>query len=209
MKPMSKNMYRALAVVAIGATSVVASGCGGGGNPSSSAPSPATTSTGSGTPAATSTSAGDGRVLPVPANPISNTSTAAGLTIAKVLVENNVSPETNKAVDDHLEIMLKNTSAKPLDQIAIYYKITDAAKAASEGYYTKLDGFTVAPGTTRIAHFDKTTATDHYPVNTFSLYYTDKNPLVIDVMASSPTVKPATFTIKKDAAGAEGGVEGG
>ncbi len=97
--------------------------------------------------------------------------------------------------------------AKPLSQIEIYYKITDRMRGVSEGYYTKLDRFTIAPGATRVAHFDQTGAKDHYPVNKYSLYYTDKNALVVNITASSPTVKIATFTVKKDAGGAEAGVE--
>ncbi len=191
-------MTKALALGALALTlAALASGCGGGGASSaSSAPTSAT-------PAAAT-----GRVLPVTRNPISNASTAPGLTITKALVENNVSPDTGKAVDDHLEIALRNTSSKPLDRIGVYYKITDPAKGMSEGYFTKLDGFTIDPEASRVVHFDPTGATDHYPVNKYSLYYTDKNALVVDVMASSPNVKPATFTVKKDAGGAEAGVEG-
>lgn len=190
-------VQRALPLAAVGLAAVVlASGCGGGSSSTSSSRPPDTT-------AATSAV----RVLPVPKNPISNASRAPGLTITKVLVENNVSPETGKAVSDHLEIALENTSAKPLGQIAVYYKITDPTKKLSEGYYTKLDGFTIAPGATRVAHFDETGAKDHFPVNKYSLYYTDENELVVEVTASAPNVKPATFTVKKDAGGAEAGVE--
>ena len=193
-------MTRALVLGALALTlAALASGCGGGGG-ASSASSPPPTSTAP--PAAT------GRVLPVPKNPILNASTAPGLTITKALVENNVSPDTGKTVDDHLEIALRNTSSKPLERIGVYYKITDPAKGVSEGYYTKLDGVTIDPGASRVVHFDNTGAADHYPVNKYSLYYTDKNALVVDVIASSPNVKPATFTVKKDAGGAEAGVEG-
>ena len=187
---------RALAVGAVGvAAAILAAGCGGGGTTSaSSAPTKTTV-------------AGSGRVLPVSQNPIANHSTAAGLTITKALVENNVSPDTGKAVSDHLEIALQNTTTKPLGQIGIYFKITDKSKGVSEGYYTKLDGFTIDPGATRVVHFDQSGAAGHYPVNTYSLYYTDTNALVVAVMASSPNLKPATFTVKKDAGGAEAGVE--
>ena len=192
-----QTVRRALPLAAIGVVAVaLASGCGGGGS-----------SAGLGGPAATTSWPASGRVLPVPKNPISNTSQAPGLTITKALVENNVSPETGKGVSDHLEIALENTSAKPLGQVGVYYEFTDPAKNVSEGYYTKLDGFTIEPGATRVAHFDGTGAKDHFPVNKYSLYYTDKNALVVDVMASSPNVKPATFTVKKDSGGAEAGVE--
>ena len=208
MKYSRNTTVTALALTAIGLTIAVASGCGGGGTPSASSTPASTTTTPTTTaPAATTPSGGTAQVLPVAANPISNNSAAAGLTISKVLVENNVAADTGKAVGDHLEIALKNTSTKPLDQIAIYYKITDKAKATSEGYYTKLDGVAIAPGATRVVHFDSTGASDHYPVNKYSLYYTDKNALVVDVTASSPNVKVATFSVKKGAGGAEAGVE--
>jgi len=196
MQIRTHTMKRALPLAAIGLAVALASGCGGGG-------SNATT----GSPAATTSSAAGAQVLPVAKNPISNASQAPGLTISKALVENNVSPQTGKGVPDHLEIALKNTTAKPLAQIGVYFKITDPAKKVSEGYYTKLDGFTIEPGATRVAHFDNTGAKDHFPVNNYSLYYTDKNALVVDVTASAPDFKPATFTVKKDAGGAEAGVE--
>jgi hypothetical protein len=203
MKHAHKTIVTAVALASIGLTVVLASGCGGGGSSSvSSTPAPTTT-----TPTATTAPSGTSQVLPVADNPIANNSTAAGLTITKVLVENNVSAITGKAVDDHLEIALKNSSTKPFDRVAIYYKITDTSKGASEGYYTTLDGVTIAPGATRVVHFDNTGVPDHYPVNKYSLYYTDKNALVVTVAASSPGVKVATFTVKKDAGGAEAGVE--
>ncbi len=203
---------RVFALAAVGAMLSLAGGCGGGGGtPTSTASQSQVTSpagTGAtGTAPASSTPAAGGQVLPVPANPIANTSTAPGLTITQALVENNVSPDTNKAVDDHLEITLKNTSGATLDQIGVYYKVTDATKGVSESYYTKLDGVTVAPGASRVIHFDQASGKDHYPVNKFGLYSTDKNALTLDVMASSPSVKPAVFTVKKDSGGAENGVE--
>ena len=208
MKYSRRTIAPALALVAVAVTVAVASGCGGNGSSSaSSTPAPTTTAPTASTSTATTPSPGGGQVLPVAKNPISNSSTAAGLTITKVLVENNVSAETGKAVDDHLEIALKNTNTKPLGKIAIFYTITDKATGTTEGYYTKLNGLTIEPGKTRIIHFDTTGKTDHYPVNKYSLYYTDKNKLRIDVTVSSPTVKVATFTVNKDAGGAEAGVE--
>lgn len=185
----------ATALAALGVSAVIAAGCGGGGSTSSSPQTPSA-----------ATARGQS-VLPVAENPISNNATAPGLTITKVLVENNVSPETGKAVDDHLEVTLENSSRKPLDQIGIYYKITDPTKQVSEGYYTELGGLTIKPGVSEIVNFDDTGAEGHYPVNQYSLYYTDQNELVVDVMASSPGVKPATFSVKKDSGGAEAGVE--
>ncbi len=189
-----------LAALAIGAVAVLASGCGGS---KSAAPATVPATIPATIPATTTAPPTSTRVLPVAKNPISNASTAPGLTITKVLVENNVAPGTNTVVADHLEIALENTSAKPLDRIAIYYSITDRKKGASEGYFTRLDGFTIAPGATRVVHFDPTGAKDHYPINKYSLYYTDKNALIVDVMASADGVQPATATVKKDAGGPE------
>lgn len=174
----------------------LASGCGGD-DTSGSAGAPQSAGGG-----------GDGKqVLPVRRNPLENASGTPGLTITKALVENNENPATGKAVDDHLEVVLKNTSRKPLDRISVYYKISDHSKGLAEGYYAKLDGFSIEPGKSRVAHFDNTGAKDHFAVNKFSLYYTDKNELVVDVMAGAPGVKPAKFQVRKDSAGAEAGVE--
>jgi hypothetical protein len=192
-------MKRHIPLTAVALTALVIAGCGGGTSGSS-------TSSGK-TPAAGASAPGSKNVLPIAKDPIKNTSTTPGLTITKALVENNTSPATGKVVDDHLEVVLKNTSAKPLDNLELYYKITDPAKGASEGYYAKLSGFSIQPGASRVAHFDNSGTTDHYPVNKYSLYYTDKNALVVDITASSPNVKPATFTVKKDSGGAEAGVE--
>lgn len=194
-----KKLIAAAAVLAT--TAAVAGGCG--------SSTTTTTSGGSATnvPATGAPAAGGKTVLPVPKNPIASTATAPGLTIARALVENNVAPDTGKTTDDHLEVDLKNTSSKPLDQIEVYYTITDPAKKVSEGYYSRLGGFTIKPGETRIAHFDTTGKPDHYPVNRYSLYYTDKNALTVDVTAAAAGVKQATFTVKKDSGGAEAGVE--
>jgi hypothetical protein len=147
------------------------------------------------------------RILPVDKNPISNSATAPGLTITKALVENNVSAETGEDVPDHLEIALKNTTGKPVQDVEVFYEIIDKTKNVSEGYYTKLNGFVIPPGGTRVAHFDNTGQRDHFPVNEYSLYYTDQNELFVDVIAAAPGFKPATFTARKDAASAEAGVE--
>ena len=195
----SKAVALITAIALIGA---VAAGCGGSsGSPSTGGPAAGTVST------STSPSTGGGKVLPVASNPIANTSTTPGLEITKALVENNVSSATGKAVDDHLEVSLMNTTKTPVDSVEMYYAITDPSKNTTEGYYTKLTGLTIAPGATRVAHFDNTGAPDHYLVNKYSLYYTDKNALVVDITASSPNLKLATFSVKKDAGGAEAGVE--
>ena len=185
----------AVSLVLAGLSTAALTGCGG-----STASNATTATTGTGAAPASA-------VLPVPKNPIASASTKPGLRISKVLVENNVAPDTGKAVSDHLEVTLQNTAATPLTGMEIYYRITDPALNRSEGYDTKLTGITLNPGAARVIHFDNTGATDHFPVNRYSLYYNDKNALVIDVTAGAAGVKPATFTVRKDAGGAEAGVE--
>ncbi len=200
------TIKKAVPLMAIGLSAALVAGCGGSSSSAISAASTPVISTAPGTSAPAPTG-GTTRVLPVAKNPITNAATAPGLTITKALVENNVSPETGKGVADHLEVALKNSGTTPLTGVEIYYLISDPTTKASEGYYAKLADFTIDPGATRTAHFDTTGAKDHYPVNKFSLYYTDKNALTVDVTASATGVKPATFTVKKDAGGAEAGVE--
>jgi hypothetical protein len=55
----------------------------------------------------------------------------------------------------------------------------------------------------RVAHFDKTGATDHFPVNQFSLYHTDINALNVTVQVSASGTAVQTATVKKDAGGPE------
>ena len=193
LHPVGGNRAR---LVAVAAMLVVASGCGGDSGDSGGSPDTAGGAT-----------KGSSQVLPVKENPIANDATANGLAITKALVENNVSAETGKDVPDHLEIALKNTGSKPVEAVEVYYKIVDKTKNISEGYHHELDGFRIDPGKTRVAHFDETGAKDHFPVNKYSLYYTDKNELFVEIMASATGVKPATFTARKDAADAEESAE--
>jgi hypothetical protein len=172
---------------------LVAAGCGGSSN-----------STGSSTTGTTMTNTGAASpVLPVQTNPIQNTSTAPGLRIVSVLVENNVDPATKKATDDHLEIKLENTGPKALTGLEVYYELTDPSTGAHEGYYRKLDGLAIAPGATQTVHFDSKSGPGHYPDNKYSLYNTSKNALQVKVTVSAAGVAVQTKNLKKDAGGAE------
>jgi hypothetical protein len=163
-----------------------------------SAPSMQTESESGATPAPS-----DGPVLPVASNPISNTSTEPGLKIEKVLVEDNVNPATGKDAPDHLEIALRNESDKEMSGFEVYYEITDLTTDAKEGYYSKLEGFTIPAGGERAVHFDDTGEPDHYPVNKFSLYHLSKNEMQVDVTVSATGFAPQTASVKKDAGGDE------
>lgn len=162
------------------------------------------TSGSSSTPTAAVTAApGAGPVLPVKDNPISNTSTAQVLTIDSVLVENNVDT-AGAAVTDHLEISLTNTGTMDLTGLEIFYTFDDRTTGLTESYYAKLpDTFTIAAGSTRIAHFDNTGAADHFPVSDFSLYSTDTNALDVTVTVSATDAAIQIATVTKDAGGPE------
>jgi hypothetical protein len=156
------------------------------------------------TSSATAAPAGTGQVLPVKENPIKNTSTTKALVVGKILVEDNADPVTKKTVGDHLEIPLSNTGTTALGGFEIFYTFTDTKTNESESYYAKLpDSFTIAPGASRVAHFDKTGAPDHFPVNAFSLYATSKNALNVSVVVSAAGAAPETASVKKDAGGSE------
>ena len=157
---------------------------------------------GAGTDPGTTAPSG-GPVLPVVANPITNTSTIQALKIDSVLVENNVDA-AGKTASDHLEIALTNTGPTELTAFEVYYTFTDPTTNVTENYYTKLPAdFTIPAGGQRIAHFDNTSAPDHFPVNEFSLYYTDTNALDVTVTVSATDTATQTTTLKKDAGGPE------
>jgi hypothetical protein len=144
-----------------------------------------------------------GPVLPVTANPITNSATAMTLSIDSVLVENNVDG-SGKTTSDHLEIALTNSGTTDLTGFEVFYTFTDPSTATTESYYAKLpDTFSIPAGGSRVAHFDDSGAVDHFPVNKYSLYYTDTNALDVTVMVSAKGAAPQTLTIKKDAGGPE------
>ena len=144
-----------------------------------------------------------GAVLPVTDNPIVNKATAKTLKIASVLVENNVDAN-GRTASDHLEIALKNAGTTDATEIEVFYTFTDPASGASENYYTKLPAdFVIPAGGTRVVHFDATGAPDHFPVNKFSLYYTNTNAMEVSVIVSANNAAVQKFDLKKDAGGPE------
>lgn len=138
-----------------------------------------------------------GQVLPVATNPILNSATAPGLTITSAMVENNVDPATNNPISDCLQIGLKNISNRTMNNFEIFYKMTDSSSGASESYYQKLGGLSLAPGQSRTIFFDNGPAHGHYPENKYSIYRTSKNEVVFAIELSSQGFKPATSGAKK------------
>lgn len=203
--PTTTRIARAIAAAAAGSILLAACGSGSTGTtqPATSSSSTATTSPGGATNAGQTTTAASDVVLPVASNPISNTSTAPGLTIDQVLVENNVDA-SGGAAPDHLEIALSNSTTSDLGGIEIWYSFTDTVTGDTEGYYTKLPAdFTIPAGGSRVVHFDNTGAPDHFPVNDYSLYATSTNALDVQVEVSATGVAPQTATVQKDAGGQE------
>lgn len=140
-----------------------------------------------------------GTVLPVASNPISNTSTAPGLSIASAAVEDLVDPATGKAMDDRLQVTLANSTSSPLTNVEIYYQMTDVTTQQSEGYYTALAGVTIpAQGETTV-YFDNGTEPGHFPENMFSLYRTSTNQVDFAIQASADGVQVANATASKGA----------
>jgi hypothetical protein len=80
------------------------------------------------------------QTLPVKSNPIQNSSTVEGLVIAEIAVQDNVDPATKKAIDDRLQINIKNTSAKTMSNLEAYYSMKDSTTGQVENYYQKLTG---------------------------------------------------------------------
>lgn len=182
MKP-TQTLSALLATIAL-----VAAGCGGGSSSDTSAGS---------------TTKNASQVLPAQANPIHNASRAPGLRIDSVLVENNVDPATKKDAADHLEIQLEDTGDRPLQGLEIYYEFTDRKTGDHEGYHTKLDGLSIAPGTKSTVHFDDTGAPGHYPDNAYSLYHSSTNALDVKVTVSAKGAAVQTKSVKKDPGGDE------
>ena len=178
--PRRRAVIRSAGVAVTAAAAVLLAGCGG--SSTSGSASGQSTSTTVATGGATDTS----QVLPVTDNPITNDATAETLKIDSVLVENNVDPDTGKTAEDHLEIALSNTGTTELSGVEVFYTFEDPTAKQSESYYTKLPAdFTIPAGGTRTVHFDNSGATDHFPVNKFSLYSTSKNAMDVTVIVSA------------------------
>jgi hypothetical protein len=174
----------AVAVVALGALAIA--GCGGQQASASSNAAPSVAASPAGGP-----------VLPVPSDPIVNTSTKPGLEITGIMVENNVDPVTKQDLSDRLQMTLVNTSSSTLSDLEVYYNMTDSKTNKSEGYYQTLTGLTIAPGASQTIYFDTESGPGHYPENIYSLYRTSPNEVVIDVKVSAPGYAPATAQVKK------------
>lgn len=153
---------------------------------------------GGGAPSAQpSTAASAPAVLPVTANPITNTGTKPGLTITAAIAENNVDPKTQAPVADRLQFTLTNTTSTPMTGLEVYYTMKDTTTGKTESYYQKLDGLTLAAGKGETIYFDNGTGTGHYPENKYSLYRSSTNQVNISIETSTSGFAPATATAVK------------
>jgi hypothetical protein len=136
-------------------------------------------------------------------NPINNNSINEGFQIINGIVENNVDPVTKKAVNDHLELTLKNTSGKELKGFEIYYTISDNITNQKEGYYKNIPDLILKAGETKSIHFDNQSGDGHYSANINSIYSTSINAKTFNVIISTSGYKIASIQINKDAGGNE------
>lgn len=137
------------------------------------------------------------QVVPVSANPITNTSTQAGLSIVNPMVENNTDPVTGNATADRLQFTIKNTSMQTMSNLETYYTMTDTKTHKSENYYQKLTGITIAPGQSADVFFDNGSGPGHYPENKYSIYRTSTSSVDFTIELSAPGFQPATAHAQK------------
>jgi hypothetical protein len=128
---------------------------------------------------------------------------AGALKIADILVENNYDSVAKKDAPDHLELQLENTSNKDINDIVVYYVITDASNGQSESYLQPLTGLVLKPGDTQTVHFDQATGVNHFRANPNGMYYRSADELRFTVTVSAPGFQAQGVQAKKDAGGAE------
>lgn len=166
--------------------------------PASSAPAaslPAASAPAASAPAGAGSASGP--VLPVTSNPIDTTGTAATLEITKAAVEDNVDPATGQAIDDRLQLTLKNTGSTALDNVEVYYEMTDKVTGQTEAYYQKLVGLSIPAGQETTVYFDNQVGAGHYPENQFSIYRNSTNEVDFTIQAAAAGAKVSIATAIK------------
>ena len=105
----------------------------------------------------------------------------------------------DNATADHLEIKVVNKGTEDLSNFDIYYTITDKVDTSQiEGYYQKLDGFTIKAGETATLHFDNDLSQfGHYYGNMNGLYGTSANGLTFAVQLHASGYQPILFNVEK------------
>ena len=170
---------------------VALSACGGAPSKNAISPSPTTKTSSSPSPSAS------GVIIPVTSNPITNVSTAPGLSIIQAKAEDNVDPLTGKAIPDRLMLHVQNSSASLASGFEVYYTMTDVVTKASESYYFKLDGFSIKAKSSEYLYFDNQPGFGHFPENKFSIYRSSTNEVRFTIELSAQGFKPVTSTAIK------------
>lgn len=185
------KMKNKLAISGISLTLIAAlAGCSASTTASSTSSAPAA--------AATSTAAaGTAVVLPVDTNPIVNNLTNQDLQVVNAAVEDLTDPVSGAAINDRLMLTLKNNGSTTLSNFEVFYQMTDVTTGATESYYQKLDGFSLAAGAQDYVFFDNLTDPNHYPENQFSLYRSSQNQVDFQITVSSDGAAIATATATK------------
>lgn len=118
-------------------------------------------------------------------------------------VEDNFDPVTSKAVTDHLELEVKNTTDGDLNELIVYYSLKDEGTNKVESYYKPLTGFVIKKGQTVAVHFDDVTLPGHFRDNPNSAYHKSENAKLFTVSMRAAGFAPVQIEIHKDKGGAE------
>ncbi len=105
--------------------------------------------------------------------------------------------EDNVNANDHLEIALTNTGKTDLKNFDAYFTVTDTVTKKQEGYYVKLDSFTLEAGATKILHFDNKKGDLHYSGNANGIYGTSTNEVIFQGQIHAAGYAPIDFSAKK------------
>ncbi|WP_210509234.1 hypothetical protein [Naasia sp. SYSU D00057] len=138
-------------------------------------------------------------VLPVAENPITNDSTEPGLEVVLAAVEDNEDPETGQPISDRLQLILRNTTDRTLEDLEVFYVMTDVETGESEGYHQDLGDLTIPAGAETAVYFDNESGEGHYPENQFSLYRSSANQVDFEIEVSASGVQVAHATASKEA----------
>ncbi|KJR49443.1 hypothetical protein UF75_0283 [Desulfosporosinus sp. I2] len=131
-------------------------------------------------------------------NLIKETSTTAlPVKVKDARVEDNVN------ANDHLEIALTNTGKTDLKNFDTYFTVTDTVTKKQEGYYVKMNGFTLEAGATKTLHFDNKKGDLHYNGNANGIYGTSKNEVLFQGQIHATGYAPIDFSAKKSKGTAE------
>ena len=118
-------------------------------------------------------------------------------------VEDNFDPVTSKAVTDHLELELKNTTGGDLSELVVYYSLKDEGTNKVESYYKPLPGLMIKKGETVAIHFDDTAFPGHFRDNPNSSYHKSENAKTFTVQLRAAGFASVQIDIHKDKGGAE------